>query len=154
MEPTLLKQIINRYEAADFIVHRRLNAMIRDLMTDTLTVDQFSALRYLRLNGKTKSSELADIFCVGKSSITAIMTRLFDKDLIERFPDERDRRVIYMDLTPEGVRLCELLEERIQTLLASYITQFDAPEALRFIETYEKLAGRMLGNGEWGVEKQ
>ncbi|MCA0756170.1 MarR family transcriptional regulator [Paenibacillus sp. N4] len=152
MERSLLKQIIDRYEAADFIIHRRLNAMIREMMPDQLTIDQFSTLRYLRLKEKCTSSELADIFCVGKSSITAIITRLFDKSLIQRFPDDRDRRVTYLSLTGEGVRMCEMMEEKIQELLAKYITQFDEPEALRFIETYEKLAARMMNGEEQGNE--
>jgi DNA-binding MarR family transcriptional regulator len=148
MDKALLKQIVNRYEAADFVVHRRLNAMIRDLMLESLTIDQFSTLRYLRINGQSTSSELADMFCVGKSSITAITTRLFEKDLIERIPDEHDRRVTHLGLTSEGVRLCEMLEDRVEGLLARFMTKFDQAEALGFIETYEKLASCMLKDGE------
>jgi len=139
-----LKQLIDRYEAANFLVNRRLNAMIRELMPDDLTVDQFSTLRYLRSREKSTSSELADIFCVGKSSITAIITRLFDKNLIQRFPDEKDRRVIYLALTEEGNQVCDLMEEKIQVLLAKYINRFEEQEANYFIETFEKLAKEMM----------
>ncbi|CAM4157554.1 MarR family transcriptional regulator [Paenibacillus alkaliterrae] len=152
MDRALLKQIIDRYEAADFIVHRRLNAMIRELMPDSLTIDQFSTLRYLRMKEKSTSSELADIFCVGKSSITAIITRLFDKNLIQRLPDDKDRRVTYLALTDEGFQMCELMEEKIQILLAKFITHFDEQEALSFIATFEKLANRMMQGEEYRDE--
>jgi DNA-binding MarR family transcriptional regulator len=144
VDRALLKQMIDRYEAANFLVNRRLNAMIRELMPDDLTVDQFSTLRYLRSREKCTSSELADIFCVGKSSITAIITRLFDKNLIERMPDEKDRRVIYLALTEEGQQICDRMEEKIHVLLAKYINRFEEQEALFFIETFERLAGELM----------
>lgn len=144
MDRALLKQIIDRYEAANFLVNRRLNAMIRELMPDCLTVDQFATLRYLRFKERSTSSELADIFCVGKSSITAIITRLFDKKLIQRLPDEKDRRVIYLTLSEEGKQACDQMEEKIHVLMAKYLDRFEEQEAHNFIETFEKLAMEMM----------
>jgi hypothetical protein len=46
------------------------------------------------------------------------------------------------------VRLCEMLEDRVEGLLARFMTKFDQAEALGFIETYEKLASCMLKDGE------
>lgn len=140
MDRPLLNDIIRRYEAANFLVNRRLNAMIREMMPGELTIDQFATLRYLRKQGKSTSSELADIFCVGKSSITAIVNRLFDKNLIKRLPDDKDRRVTYLALTEEGERISDELEGEIQKLLAKYIQPFHEEEALSFIQTFEKLA--------------
>ncbi|WP_028608368.1 MarR family winged helix-turn-helix transcriptional regulator [Paenibacillus harenae] len=152
MDRELLKQIVDRYEAANFLVNRRLNAMIRELMPEELTIDQFATLRYLRMNEKSTSSELADIFCVGKSSITAIITRLFDKSLLVRIPDDKDRRVTYLALTEEGKRMCDMMEEKIHTLLSKFITQFDEQEALSFIHTFEKLAARLMQGEEYRDE--
>lgn len=141
-----LKQIIDRYEAATFVVNRRVNAMIREMMPGELTIDQFATLRYLRAQKMSTSSELADIFCVGKSSITAIVTRLSDKNLIKRLPDDKDRRVIYLALTEEGVQICDLMEEKIQQLLSKYMKHFDEQEATAFINTFEKLAKEMMNS--------
>ncbi|WP_336774843.1 MarR family winged helix-turn-helix transcriptional regulator [Paenibacillus sp. MMO-58] len=147
----MLGQIIRRYEGAHFTVHRRLTAMFRDLMPEDLTFDQSSTLRYLRTMGVCTSTELADAFCVGKSSITAIITRLFDKQLLERIPDEKDRRVTLLRLTEEGQRMADAVEVKIQEVIAKYLKHFNEKEALAFIETYEKLAMVMsqpLGDGE------
>ena len=143
MDQALLHQIIERYEQANFVINRRLNALFREQMPEGLTVDQFAILRYLCTREMSTSSELADIFCVGKSSITAIVTRLTDKKLIKRLPDDKDRRVIYLALTDEGVKMCETMLERIQPMLAGYLKHFDEREALKFIETFEKLAKEM-----------
>ncbi|MDQ0061880.1 MarR family winged helix-turn-helix transcriptional regulator [Paenibacillus harenae] len=147
MDHNLLQNIIHRYEAANFLVNRRLNAMIRELMPEELTIDQFATLRYLHSQGRSTSSELADIFCVGKSSITAIINRLFDKKLIYRLPDEKDRRVTYLALTGEGKQLYDEMDAKVYELLVKYISPFDEQEAMTFIETFEKLA-RELGKPE------
>ncbi|MCD1260609.1 MarR family transcriptional regulator [Paenibacillus athensensis] len=148
MEHDFLKQLINRYEMAMFTVNRRANAMIRDMMPDNLTSDQLATLRYIRQRGKCTSTELADIFCVGKSSITAIITRLHDKELIVRQPDDRDRRVIYVMLTAEGERYADEMQTQIETLMSRYLHQFSEEEALRFMETFEKLAKLLVESEE------
>ncbi|MBD2846931.1 MarR family transcriptional regulator [Paenibacillus sp. IB182496] len=144
MDKSTLINIIRRYEQAHFTIERRLNALFRDMMPEELTVDQFLTIRYIRHNARTTSSELADAFCVGKSSITAIITRLVDKGLIARVPAPEDRRVICLTLTSEGERLSETLEEKMQELIGDCIRHFDAEEGRQFIETYEKLAQVLL----------
>jgi DNA-binding MarR family transcriptional regulator len=153
VDKELLQMIIERYEEVSFTVNRRLNALIRKEMADELTLDQYSTLRYIRKHGSCTSSELSDIFCVGKSSITAIITRLFDKQLIARMPDEKDRRVTYLTLTTEGEHMMDEMEKRIQETLARIMNHFDKQEAVQFIKTFEKLAvvlteqeGKVLGD--------
>ncbi|MDQ6420140.1 MarR family transcriptional regulator [Paenibacillus sp. LHD-117] len=140
LESCILKDLIRRYEGANFVVERRLHAQMKDMMPEELTVDQFKMLRYLNYSGRCTPSELSDIFCVGKSSITAIVTRLSDKGLISRMPEESDRRIINLVLTEEGKRLCDLMEEQVEAMLAGYMNLFDEQEALTFIATFEKLA--------------
>ena len=85
-------------------------------------------------------SELADCFCVGKSSITAIVTRLFEKGYVKRIPDEKDRRVVYLTLTEEGLAISEQMEKVIQSWLGGVLSHFNDEEAELFISKYEKLA--------------
>ncbi|GAA3408139.1 MarR family winged helix-turn-helix transcriptional regulator [Paenibacillus hodogayensis] len=140
MYEDMLHRIIDRYEQAAFTVNRRLNVLMREMMPDDLTIDQFSIMRYLCAHGTCTSSELSDTFCVGKSSITAIIGRLADKRLIARMPDDKDRRVIYLKLTEEGKSVVRLIEQKVHQLLSRLLTQFDPQEAETFIGTYEKLA--------------
>lgn len=140
MDKSNLKELIDRYEAASFTVTRKLNAMIRERMDADLTIDQYSTLRYILNHESCTSSELADMFSVAKSAITAIITRLYDKQLIERVNDAKDRRVIYLTLTQKGAEVCKAAEERIQSLIASYLVHFESSEVNSFIESFEKLA--------------
>lgn len=141
LDQELLGSIIRRYEDVSFRVHRLLSALLRrSIGEEDITLDQYLTIRYLRMNGKSTSTELADIFCVGKSSITAIMTRLFDKNLIERIPDAKDRRVTFLALTDAGLKLAEAIDERIRERLGAVMKHFGRMEALQFLETFEKLA--------------
>jgi DNA-binding MarR family transcriptional regulator len=89
--------------------------------------------------GTCTSSELAEVFDVQKSAITAIIQRLWEKGLIQRTRDEKDRRVVYLTLTDKGKELYDKAEERIYRLVESLLTQFDQSEIQQFIETFEKL---------------
>lgn len=141
MDQDLLASIIKRYEEATYRMHRRVNALLRRCIGDEdITLDQYLVIRYLRMKGRSISSELADVFGVGKSSITAIMTRLSDKRLIERIPDVKDRRVIYLSLTEAGRKLAEMIDDRIRERLSTVMNQFSREEALQFVGTYEKVA--------------
>jgi DNA-binding MarR family transcriptional regulator len=144
LDRELMESIIRRYEEATYRMHRRVNALIRRCIgEEDITLDQYLVIRYLRMNGRSISSELADVFGVAKSSITAIMTRLFDKRLIERVPDAKDRRVIYLSLTEAGRKLAEAVDGRIRAKLSTIMNQFSRDEALQFVETYEKLVDKL-----------
>ncbi len=143
VDQSMLPDIIRRYETTMFIVNRRVNAFIRELIPEELTIDQFSMLRKINEQGSVTSSELAEWFCVGKSSITAIITRLADKGLLQRRPDSKDRRVTHLELTGEGKELTETLDQKIQEMLGMYLQHFELEEAMQFMYLFEKL-GRVL----------
>lgn len=140
MKESISQEQINRYEMATFAVERHINAMLKGLMPEELTIEQYNIIRFIRMSGRSTSSELADSFCVGKSSITAIVTRLVEKGYIQRILGEKDRRVVYLSLTEEGEQICMQLEKVIQNWLAGVLTHFPNKEAELFIIQYEKLA--------------
>lgn len=140
MDDQGLLQIIERYKNAMFTFNRRLHALLRELVPEDLTVDQYFTMSSILSQGRCTHSELAEIFCVGKSSITAIISRLSDKQLLRRVPDEKDRRVVYLTLTEEGERLTRETDLKLEKLLAGYLGHFSEEDVEQFMRTYEKLA--------------
>ncbi|WP_053366366.1 MarR family winged helix-turn-helix transcriptional regulator [Bacillus sp. FJAT-27245] len=136
-----IQELIDRYIAVSFTVDKKGETMIKEQIGSDLTNDQHYVLRYIRKNGDCTSTELADVFGVNKSAITAIITRLTDKGLVKRTRDEGDRRIVYLALTEEGIDLFEKTEQRIHALVETIITKFEQEEITAFIATYEKLAG-------------
>jgi DNA-binding MarR family transcriptional regulator len=135
-----IQKLIDRYISLSFQVHKKAENLIKCQLGNELTNDQHYVLRYIFQSGECTSTELAEVFEVNKSAITAIINRMTDRGLIKRTRNENDRRVVYLTLTVEGKELYQKAQEKIHQLVESIITQFDEAEITQFIYTYEKLA--------------
>ncbi|WP_410769317.1 MarR family winged helix-turn-helix transcriptional regulator [Fontibacillus sp. BL9] len=134
------KELIERYMAAYFTVTKRMHGELREVLQDEMTMDQFQIIDYIVMHGKVTSTELSETFVVGKSSITAIITRLVDKGILERARDEDDRRVVYLSLTERGMSHYKKAQAKIMETLSTYLVHFGAEEVEGFLGVFEKLA--------------
>ncbi|WP_409291194.1 MarR family winged helix-turn-helix transcriptional regulator [Peribacillus sp. SCS-37] len=134
-----IKELADRYILTSFSVTKTGESLLKCQMGDEVTSDQHYMLRYIYKSRECTSTELAEVFEVKKSAITAIINRLWEKDLIERTRDEKDRRVVYLSLTEKGEAMYLEAEERIYLLVESLISRFEQEEIEKFLETYEKL---------------
>lgn len=134
----------NRYMEASMLVTRRMNEEMLEEAPGNMTSEQYQILRYIFKNGECTSTELSDTFRVGRSSVTAMITRLADRGLLARRRDESDRRMVYLSLTPEGRQYFSAAEDKVQQVVSSYLNHFEEQEVEAFIATFEKLAN-LLG---------
>jgi DNA-binding MarR family transcriptional regulator len=134
-----INQIIDRYVSINFSVNRKFDQLIRQEIGDVLTTEQHFTMRHINNVEVCTSTELAIVFGVKKSAITPIINRLVEKGWVERTRDEKDRRVIYLTLTPAGKVIFGEMEKKIQSVIVSVISQFDQAEIQNFIDTYAKL---------------
>lgn len=134
-----IRDLVDRYIAVSFSVEKKAASLVKNQIGSDLTNDQHFTLRYINQVGSCTSSELAEVFDVKKSAITAMITRMWEKGLIQRTRDENDRRVVYLTLTEKGNELYVKAEEKIHNLVESLINRFDQAEIQQFIETFEKL---------------
>lgn len=148
-----IKDLVDRYIEVSFSVNKKAESLVKEQISSDLTNDQHYTLRYMNRVGTCTSSELAEVFDVKKSAITAIINRMWEKGLIQRTRDENDRRVVYLTLTDKGNELFQQTEQRIHKLVESLIAKFDSKEIQQFIETYEKLNHLLLENKEDKVEE-
>ncbi|TQR45019.1 MarR family winged helix-turn-helix transcriptional regulator [Paenibacillus popilliae] len=141
------KTLIERYIAAEFTVMKHLFNEIGEAIPNHLTIDQYQIMCVLHQRGQCTSTDLAAVFMVVKSSITAIINRLVDHGYVERTPAEEDRRVIELSLTEEGRTVYEQVDKQVQDIVSSYLIHFNETEVETFIGTYEKLA-RLMTEGK------
>jgi DNA-binding MarR family transcriptional regulator len=134
-----IKELVDHYINVSFSVNKIAEGLIKEQIGSDLTNDQHYTLRYINNVGTCTSTELAEVFDVKKSAITAIITRMWEKGLILRTRDENDRRVVYLTLTERGKELFQKTEERIQALVESFISRFDQNEIVHFLNMYDKL---------------
>jgi DNA-binding MarR family transcriptional regulator len=77
---------------------RRLRQQGDPALSPTLA----AALSTIERAGPLGPSELARLERVQKPTITRVLTRLCEAGLVERLPDERDRRAALLTVTPAG----------------------------------------------------
>lgn len=139
MDKKQIQELIDRYVSVSIRVTNKAESLIREQIGTDLTYEQHYTLRHIHRAGKCTSTQLAEAFDVNKSAITAIITRMTDRELIERTRDPEDRRVVYLTLTEKGHELFAKTEQKVHSLVENIITQFDGKEIETFIQTYEKL---------------
>lgn len=140
MEQYDLERMIQRFETSHFRVERRLHALFKQCIGEALTLDQFMVLRYIGKRGSVTSTEIAEWFCVGKSSVTSLMNRLVVRQYVMRTQDPTDRRILYLSLTEKGMEMKDKLDAKIKELIASFLIHFTQEEAETFLTSLEKLS--------------
>jgi DNA-binding MarR family transcriptional regulator len=141
MAKTNIKDLVDLYVDVSFSVNTIADSLVKEQLGTELTNEQHYTLRYINKVGSCTSTELAEVFEVKKSAITAIINRLFEKGLIDRTRDENDRRLVYLTLSTRGEKLFLKTEERVNNLVESIIGEFSEEEIVQFLKTYEKLNG-------------
>lgn len=142
-----IQQLIERYLSVSFLVNKRGAALMKCELDD-VTHDQYYVLRYIYKRGVCTSTELADVFAVNKSAITAMTNRLVEKGMIERGRGGDDRRIIALSLTEKGRKWLEETEQNVYELVEAIMTKLSHEEIEQFIQTYEKLAMILQEMGE------
>lgn len=140
VDSSRLTELIERYELLSFSIHKKGEHLINQQIQAQLTHDQHITLYYIRMMKRCTSSELAQLFHVNKSAISALITRLEEKNLIYRERNHSDRRLVHLSLTEEGEALFQESNKKIHDVVAGFISQFSDEEIESFMKTYEKLA--------------
>jgi MarR family transcriptional regulator, organic hydroperoxide resistance regulator len=103
-----------------------------------LTPTQMFALKLMAPEAPLPMNGLAERLTCDASNVTGIVDKLEARGLIQRRPDERDRRVKMLALTPRGAELRRrILERMVQPPPA--IAALPAAEQRRLHETLEAL---------------
>jgi DNA-binding MarR family transcriptional regulator len=130
----LLRQVRNLMERA-----------IDDEMADhDLTGKQWGPLLMIDHQMGSTAAELARIGCVDTGAMTRMLDRLEAKGLLRRTPCAKDRRVMQLELTEEGEKLCRKIPYGVARVLNSMLRGFTEAE----LETFKSFARRMLANAD------
>jgi MarR family transcriptional regulator, organic hydroperoxide resistance regulator len=97
-------------------LQRRMNGIIRERTLESwmqlsLTVPQLKSLFFIARHGKVNLSGLASGLKVSPANVTGIVDRLIDQEMLTRTSDPDDRRVLWLQVTPQGEALVANLRE-------------------------------------------
>jgi DNA-binding MarR family transcriptional regulator len=97
----------------------RLARRLRQQAEPGLSPSMLSALASIERLGPLTLGELAEAERVQPPTITRVVARLEETELVTRTPDPTDRRVARISLAPEGVRLIQRARTRKDAYLAA-----------------------------------
>jgi DNA-binding MarR family transcriptional regulator len=146
-----LRESLSRYNPDDSVgymvkqAHVQLQRAVDAEMTAIdLTAMQWRPLIMLAMGMGDTAADLARQACVDTGAVTRMLDRLESKGLVRRVRSMEDRRVIKLELTPEGrqvaIQIPELLEAVMERLMRGF-----APKE---IEQFKGFLRRMIVNSD------
>lgn len=122
----------------------------------TVTVPQLRVLVMIDAKGPLNLSGVADGLGVNASNASRTCDRLVGAGLLDRRPDERDRRSVVLRLTDRGQRLVDTVVRQRRTMLGQIVSRLSAADRQRlsdslgaFVEAATEVSsGGELSDGE------
>lgn len=129
-----LKQILG-------ILKQNIELQYKDVK---LTGPQGMLVGILAHFGKMKISDLSDKLDLSNSTVSGILDRLEKNGMVERERSEVDRRVVYVNITPEYKKIAEEQFKQIERNFAASISMADAEEVDRILDGLLMLKSRVF----------
>ncbi|MHB0800393.1 MarR family transcriptional regulator [Bacillus thuringiensis] len=140
---------IDKIQALAFSIGKKMQTELLEQMQATgLTPPQYYILKILDHYGASRATTLAKKMYVKPSAITVMIDRLIDQELVERYHDKDDRRVVIIELTEKGkTRVEEAMTARNEHI-AKYFSHLELQEREDLLRLFEKLETIICGTQE------
>ena len=132
-------EIFGRIARVDMLLGKFVNDF---LVQHNLTLGLFDVLTALRRSGqpyKLKPSDLADMTMLTSGGITGRLDQLEELGFVERTSDVQDRRVIFAQLTQEGLSLIDTVIEGHFSREAEVLEEIDKSDRFELAGLLRKL---------------
>ena len=111
-KPSLEETVFLDVVRTSDVLSRRVDYVLKDA---DLSSNQYNVLRILRGSpGGLACGEIGDRMITRDPDITRLLDRLERRGLIERWRDERDRRVVMGKIAPEGLKLLSRMDDPVK----------------------------------------
>ena len=105
----------------------------------SVTSAQLNCLLALHENGPLPPSQIAKHMMVNSSTVTGVIDRLEQKKLVRRQRNSPDRRIINIQLTPDGKKMAKVAPPPIQQRVVDGLQQLSPNELNLIIRSLTKL---------------
>lgn len=105
----------------DYIIRKEGREILSEL---SITVPQFTALQILINNGNMTIGELSQKMSLACSTITDLIDRMEKAELVNRAKDDKDKRVVRVEVLPKGFEILENVLIKRRQYLASKLNDF------------------------------
>lgn len=131
--------LANRLYAAVKSFWRSLETEICKEMQDYLTGPQLFMLHYIHAEQKCNLTQVAERLEVKPSAVTVMVDRLEKAGYVARSNDPADRRVILVEVTPQGERILAQAIRKRDECLREHLSRLEPDEVRIVTELCEKM---------------
>lgn len=104
---------------------------------------QYAALTAVSEGRGMTNSQLADTLCLSPSSATQLTERLVKVGFIERFSDNKDRRITRLKLTKLGSEELDVLRQKKLEKMKSVLSVISAEDQQHLVRIYSNLIEKL-----------
>lgn len=127
----------------DYLIRKKGREILKDF---NITVPQFTALQFLVHNKGLTIGELSQKMGLACSTITDLIDRMENNNLVVRKRDEKDKRVVRIEVQPIGHEIMDqVLAKRVE-FLETKMEGLDAEKRIALSEGLESLYKIMREN--------
>ena len=116
----------------------------RALATKEVTAPQWTVLWILNSGHATTPSDISDYLSMNTGAVTRLLDRMVAKNLIVRKADERDRRRIFLEMTPEA----KALYPHLPPLVTEVVKQFFHDISAEDLTIFKQILLHAINNGD------
>jgi len=132
---------IERYlRKNDYIIRLKGREILKDF---NITGSQFTALQILIGNGELTIGELSRKTSLACSTITDLIDRMEKNKLVVRKKDEKDKRVVRIEVLPLGYEIVDKVVQKRREFLGRELEGFEEEEMKFLSESLESLYNAM-----------
>lgn len=126
------KSIAYYFRTIHFIFDKMFNAKLKEF---DLTRSQFEVLKFISLSKESSiiQRDIEYFFHISNPTVTGILNRLEQKDLIVRIKDDKDKRIHTIHITPKAKEILKEIYSR-KPRLDEVIADILGPEKTKELE--------------------
>lgn len=113
-----------------------------------LSVLQIQTLVYLSQNEKVSMSDIAQHFLIELPSATSLINKLVDQDLVKRYEDQQDRRLVMITLTETGKIMFEQAMSQRKKKFEKILSYLSAKEKQDLLSIFKTLDNKLQKENE------
>jgi len=100
---------------------------------------ELSILEFLGDNHDIIMRDIADFLNASVSTVTGIVDKLVNKEIVLRHYSQEDRRIINISLSTQGDEMYKLYKDEKRKMGSAILSALDEPEQDELIELFEKV---------------
>jgi DNA-binding MarR family transcriptional regulator len=124
-------QVIRTLKQVMGVFRQNMESQFKDM---NLTGPQGMLLGTLAHYGKMKVSDISERLGLSNSTVSGILDRLEKQSLVERIRSEEDRRVVYVNITPEFKKISEQRFKDIEKFFEARMSKANPEDLDRMLE--------------------